>query len=324
MPNTLTRLAAYRLMDSPLAWFNPIYRALYKRRIQSRMANGCSRPETVALEVTNHCQSRCPMCAHPLMTRPKGVMSTKLFTDLLQEMLDWRDGLTLLLSGYGEPLLDTTLEEKVAIASQLGYKKIGFFTNAELLSPDRTKALVSAGLTDVWASIDATTPTGYAICRPGLDFERTYNNLKALSALRLQGLPRIHVFGVILPSLPGEWRKAQKFWKNIADDVTFRPPEGWAGSLDVTRGKWTPHHPRKKYPPCQHPWTQLNITWDGRGILCCRDFDARIEIGRFPERSPELMWKLPPLECYRESHSTITDRKGIALCEECHYYPVWW
>src|SRR5688572_11886338 len=73
-----------------------------------------SHPE-VRYEVTDHCNADCIMCPRDLHAdaRPHGVMDLDAYCRSIDEVsaLGARQ---IVLTGFGEPLMDRTLEEKIA------------------------------------------------------------------------------------------------------------------------------------------------------------------------------------------------------------------
>lgn len=130
-------------------------------------------PNRAILNVTDNCNSRCVTC---------NVWQERSTHELTQE--EWAETITqlhavgcstLILSG-GEPLLRKDLEQLIRLARQLGMH-VGLNTNGGLLTEQRLKQLLEAGLSSVSLSMDAVGQD-YRRIR-GMAFE------KALRAARL-------------------------------------------------------------------------------------------------------------------------------------------
>jgi MoaA/NifB/PqqE/SkfB family radical SAM enzyme len=61
---------------------------------------------------------------------------------------------------------------------------VGFSTNATLLNPDRSQALVEAGLDWIAYSVDGSTPETYGRIRVGASFEKVMENIAGVQRLR--------------------------------------------------------------------------------------------------------------------------------------------
>jgi molybdenum cofactor biosynthesis enzyme MoaA len=76
------------------------------------------------------------------------------------------------LTGFGEPMLDKRLEEKVAYANGKGLSTY-FITNGSALTPRRSRKLMDSGLTEMRVSFYGMRPETYNAVMQGLDFNRT-------------------------------------------------------------------------------------------------------------------------------------------------------
>jgi len=141
-------------------------------------------PREIQLEVTGACNLSCRMCLvryRPKLGRTEGRMDPARF----RALLDGLPGLErVTLQGLGEPLLVPDLEEMVAAASARGVR-VGFNTNATLLTAARMTALADAGLDWLHVSVDGARPDTYAWVRDGADLRRVGRNVRAaVGALR--------------------------------------------------------------------------------------------------------------------------------------------
>ena len=78
----------------------------------------------------------------------------------------------VVLTGFGEPLLDKKLERKVAYLSKKGISSY-FITNASGLTKARSQGLLDAGLDEIRISFYGMNSQSYNSIMQGLDFERT-------------------------------------------------------------------------------------------------------------------------------------------------------
>jgi radical SAM protein with 4Fe4S-binding SPASM domain len=90
---------------------------------------------------------------------------------------------TVTLQGLGEPLLAPDLFEMVAYATARGCR-VGFNTNATLLTRRRAERLVDAGLAWLHVSLDGATAATYEAIRDGARFETVVANLRGLVEVR--------------------------------------------------------------------------------------------------------------------------------------------
>lgn len=83
------------------------------------------------------------------------------------------------LTGGGEPLCFPRIPEMVKIVKAAGCK-VGFSTNALLLTEDLSRELIQLGLDWISFSVDAAEATTYESIRRGASFEKVITNIRTL------------------------------------------------------------------------------------------------------------------------------------------------
>jgi organic radical activating enzyme len=280
-------------------------------------------PRTVALETSSFCNARCVMCPHSDMRRKKGLMSWKLFARAIDECAEY-DVEKIFLSGFGEPLTDSGLAEKIAYTHKKGLRT-SIVTNGHLLDERKARSLIDAGLDEVNISIDGFTAPVYNAIRIGLDFDTVAANIKTLARLKTGERPRLNLEMVVIAGNRNQVDIARKHWLGVVDSLVVRQAQDWAGGIELDSGSYTPHQgaSRAGWPPCMYPFTQLSVYWDGTVPVCCLDYEARGKVGVFGPQSLAEIWKGKIMERYRGQHLA---RKGRldSPCSHCYYFSVWW
>lgn len=315
------RPLAYRIISSDRLVRNPWYRHFYSRRIKGMQEGRLPYPTTVAIEGTSACNAACVMCGHKDMKRARGVMSMELYQRVLEQLQGWPIR-SLLLSGFGEPLLDPLLEERISLAKSKGFENIGLVSNASLLSPEKSAKLISAGLDQMHISLDGASPATYHKLRPGLDYHEVVKNIGHI--LSLSHRPQIYIQVVTLSDNENEIIALRRLWERKADRLIFRQAQDWAGQVPLPDREHSPHLvDRKLWPPCRYLWDQLNIYWDGTVPACCLDYEARQIIGNAKADDLAGVWQGAALGDLRQKHNA-GQRDQIPLCRHCRYFSVWW
>ena len=76
-------------------------------------------PKTVRIETTNHCQADCVFCPRSTIGRSKGNMKQDLFERVVEQCVE--GGVRLVhLHGYGEPLIDKHLPDRIRYCKEKG------------------------------------------------------------------------------------------------------------------------------------------------------------------------------------------------------------
>ena len=132
----------------------------------------------VEIETCPICNRRCSFCPLNQDETPKKMMSDELFNKIINELKELHFKGEVSLSSYGEPLLDKRLTGFAKrIKTELG-SKIIINTNADFLTEEKFKELVSAGIDTISVSQHDKEPSP-AI--KGLFSEVTSVKLKHLS-----------------------------------------------------------------------------------------------------------------------------------------------
>lgn len=136
------------------------------------------KPQTIYLDVTNHCNLKCKMCPHSMkdIQFEKGHMEWEFFKKVISQ-IDNTKSLSLFASG--EPLiaknwdriLEYCLEEKKFSDC------IGFSTNGLFLNEQRARRIIGKNVA-ISVSIDGGTKSTYESIRKGGSFEVLLKNLR--------------------------------------------------------------------------------------------------------------------------------------------------
>ncbi|WP_353683879.1 radical SAM/SPASM family putative metalloenzyme maturase [Thermodesulfovibrio sp. 3907-1M] len=116
-------------------------------------------PERLSVEITTKCNLHCEICPKqsPNYHQPESDMDFETFSRLKPLFPHIK---SLVLNGLGEPLLHSEIENFIAFAKAHMPENsfIGFQTNGALLSDEKLKELIKAGLNRICVSIDSLVP----------------------------------------------------------------------------------------------------------------------------------------------------------------------
>jgi radical SAM protein with 4Fe4S-binding SPASM domain len=157
-------------------------------------------PREIQLEVTGACNLRCRMCLvayRPALPRTGGSMRIETFRRIVDALPELT---TVTLQGLGEPLLAPDLLAMVEHAGSRGMR-VGFNTNATLLSREVAERLVDARLAWLCVSLDGATAATYESIRDGSSFDRVARNVRAfveVQRARRSALPDLSIVFVAM------------------------------------------------------------------------------------------------------------------------------
>jgi radical SAM protein with 4Fe4S-binding SPASM domain len=136
-------------------------------------------PRELQVEVTGACNLRCKMC----LVRYREPLDRKrdsLDFDRFKALLDGLPELeTVTLQGLGEPLMAPDLFRMLQYGAARGLR-MGFNTNATLLTRSMAERLVDAGIDWLHISVDGATAATYESIRDGSNFAKVERNVRGL------------------------------------------------------------------------------------------------------------------------------------------------
>ncbi len=152
-------------------------------------------PSKLFVETTTRCNLKCKACVKQSSGNEmqEGDMSMATFMALAPTFPHLE---CLVLSGIGEPLLHPHLEAfiKIAKSSMPHGSWVGFQSNGALLSLEKAKSLITAGLDRICLSIDSVSCETFRTLREGGEMVDVENALSFLSTAKvLCGKPVLEV-----------------------------------------------------------------------------------------------------------------------------------
>lgn len=295
-----------------------------------------ARPWKLTFDITNVCQLRCPLCPTGLQVqdRSTGHAQFHMFQQLLEQVGDYLFFIDFF--NWGEPLLNTRVEEFVQLASS---KKIvsNISTNLSLpLTDERIRRIVTSGLNELLVSIDGASSETYATYRRQGKFELVCDNMRRIvqAKRRLgQTLPMVTWQFLVFAFNEHEIDKARAMAAEIGvDRIIFRAP-----FLDVhrypmpaaekkTMAAWAPKNPLYQIaepgPKSRCGWHYMSsaINWDGTVAPCCTTFKTEDDFGTIGKNGEHSYMDVVNNSSFRAVRDRFAGRqkKPVPLiCERC-------
>ena len=261
----------------------------------------------VRIENTNLCNAHCVICPREKMTRPKVTMCWGVFCNLVDQAKDL-GAETVSVFGYGEPLLDKNLEDKIGYCSDKGMNT-WITTNASVLGTQRAHDLINAGLKNIRFSIHAVTATQYDKVHKGLSWIETIRNVANFFHInkKLGSPTTTHITCIPLDGEPTE--QIISTWKGHVDYLEIWKPHNWGGKKHYRESI-----PKKK--SCGRPFSgPVQIQSDGSVIPCCFLTNGEIVLGNIHDNRIIDILRLHQYEEFRDMHRTGIYRN--VPCETC-------
>jgi len=224
----------------------------------------------------------------------------------------------IFLGGYGEPLIDPKLAERIAYVKSKGLF-CNFISNASLWTEEKSRELIDAGLDEVRFSVYGVSEKTYEDVHVNLSHEETTNNIKRLAAMERKNL-QVLVFFLVLENNENEMEPFIKEWKDVVDVVEVWRPHNWSNGRDY-RDLSLDAKPKRT---CGRPATgPLQVQWDGTCIPCCWDYNGEMILGDLKKQSIAELFRSPEYEKIRNDHASgkFEDFPFCDGCDQLHEHP---
>ncbi|MHC1791211.1 radical SAM/SPASM domain-containing protein [Solidesulfovibrio sp.] len=281
-------------------------------------------PYAVYIEVTNHCNLNCKMCARKMLTRPKGVMDMALFEKIVDEIAEKQPHAYLHYYGIGDPLMDKHILTRLRYAADKGLTNSALFTNGQLLfQNDIYKALLDLQPALLGLDLDGFSPGTYNQIRVGGEFAVAKQAAEALYAYARENRlrTRVEISYQIYPGVNEHEIEPFVAWCEANDyEYNLVPMHTWGGlRADIPRNElpgFSNNHRGSRVSPCPEPFRTCFIAWDGRVGRCFQDADLRSPQGDLRTQSIEAVWT-GPMRALRREHLNGQFGGICADCDSC-------
>ncbi len=263
-------------------------------------------PPKVRIETTNACNAKCVICPHHKMTREVQRIDGDLYRRIIDECVEYgcRE---VHLHNFGEPFLDKRLEEFVAYAKGAGLPKVKIFSNGSIISEQRARGVLQAGIDEIKVSFDGATAEEFERIRYPLKFDKVVDNMVRLVKIRDElGSPaRIYV----ACCSTSDKTQTMAMLESMVDGFSFGKIHNW-GTEDYETAR------TKLRKPCRRVWETFTVLSNGDVSLCCLDYDGSVILGNVHRQPIREIWRSEKYRDIRHAHRRAEQHR-LALCGRC-------
>ena len=320
----------------------------FSKEYVAEQIESCRRKEPVVynIETTNACNMKCEMCPRTtMMTRKIETLDRETFNTIAEQLKpyskeEWetwqrfveekygipRDSMSenhfflhvipkvLVLHGYGDPLLDKEMPERVRILNEKGI--ITYFScNPANIDIGRHRNLYENGLDYIKFSIESVDDFLHKQIRgQSSDFSESFkkicvllekkkkNNYKTVIIITMLNLKR--------ENQAREFEKLKEAFKGMDVYIYIKSQDQqWYENkyLGTDSIHWLEF--------CQFPWSSMTIKSNGEATMCCGDFNNEIILGDTRKESLYDIWNGEKYTRLRKEHFDL--KPGIKCTEQC-------
>lgn len=282
-------------------------------------------PVVFNIETTNNCNQRCKMCPRTTqMTRLVGTMKPSLFEKIVEQIKPWaitewnqwtdfvkqnykvqEDEMSennfffyivpkvITLHGYGEPLLDKYIVERIKILKEHQIPSY-FSCNPHNITFEKGRELINVGLDYLKFSAD--------------NIKLFEKNEQVIKMLLLNSIDLGYKTTFIMDIVGNEkdYEKLQQMFKGFNVYMYLKSQDNqWYKQSNISQ------HSIHWLEPCQFPWSSMSIMQDGSVVPCGQDYNNEMVFGHANKESLSDIWNG---EKYRKFRQNMLTKKSKVKC----------
>jgi len=303
-------------------------------------------PIVYNIETTNACNMRCKMCPRTtMMTRKIEVLDQETFENVVEQITpfsaeEWQAWESFVeekyrisphemsenhfflyiipkviqLHGYGDPLLDKKMADRVKLLSEKGFFTY-FSCNPANIDINKNIEMFENGLDYIKYSIETVDDALHKKIRgKASNFSGSYKRLIELLEKKKKHNYKTTVVITMLDlhrsNQQGEFEKLKKAFEEL-DVYIYLKSQDQQWYQGKMKGTCSIHWSEI----CKHPWMSMTIKSNGEAAMCMEDFNNEIILGDARKKSLYDIWNGKKYRQFRKDHFELTH--GIKCTEQC-------
>jgi len=303
-------------------------------------------PVIYNIETTNACNMRCVMCPRTtMMTRKIETMSQELFLKIARQLeplsddswSKWQNFVeenykikrndmsenhfflyvipkVIVLHGYGDPLLDKQMAERVKALTDKNIPSY-FSCNPANIDIEKTMNMFENGLGYIKYSIESVDDIRHKQIRgKASNYSESYENIVRLVELKKKHNYKTTVVITMLNLNKAiqqeEFQRLNEAFEGM-DVYVYLKSQDQQWYEDKNEGTDSIHWQEF----CQFPWSSMTIKSNGESAMCVEDFNNEIILGDANSESLYDIWNGKRYRRLRENHFDLTP--NIKCTEQC-------
>lgn len=288
-----------------------------------------AQPYVLLVDPSSLCNLRCKWCpsGYDYMIaetrRAQQIMPFELFEALVRQAAEFGAPFRVLrLYKEGEPLVNPRFEEMVGLAKRSGcFTRIDTTTNGLLLTPDRNRRLVQAGIDQINISVNGVSAEQmYRHTGRQVDFQAYVRNIQDLCEHR--GTCTIYIKSIQDVLSEEEQETFFRLFGELADRVYLeRLSPAWP-DFDVSRSGYSfaeignYGQPLEDRMVCPYLFYIMVINSDGTVSTCVGDWKHRQVVGDIHSNSLKEIWQGEEQRRCQLAHLR-GEKDSLELCQVC-------
>lgn len=268
----------------------------------------------IRFETTTKCNYNCIICPREKLTRKIETITFEKFKYIFDKIIEETSQYnTIALCGFGEPLLDNTLDKKIKYMQKNDFDVL-LVSNASILTVERFKKLEKLGVKSIRISFYGMSSDSYSkihgVSNPSI-FSKIKENIVEITQIK-KTTDILLTYNIVDKINDMDTDKWIEFWEDKVDLIEVWRPHNWIYGKDYRKIQ------KEKVNTCGRPWTTpLQIQVDGTVVMCCFDFDGKLLLGDLNIQSLEEIFSSKLFNKILHCHNTGDFAGSNLLCENC-------
>lgn len=287
-------------------------------------------PLHIFLDASSVCNFHCSFCPHgngeAAKIMPQTVMPVELAKKCIDDITRFPNKIKRMsFFDHGEPLVNPSLEEIIKYAKDNEISDtLCLTTNASLLTYEKSKALIDAGLNHIDISIYGLDDTTYKeFSHNQISFEKLVSQISECYSLMKNGEVVIKITDAAMKD-PNDIEKFYKIFADICDKICVEHAVPFWYDLDLeidNDGNDIYGNPVIHKDICPVPFYALSIQANGLITPCCSDWKNVLVLGDAYKDSIFDVWN--GINHKKLCTSLLrSGTKGIVPCNECRFHEL--
>lgn len=303
-------------------------------------------PVIYNIETTNACNMKCEMCPRTtMMTRRIDTLDQETFEKVVDQILpfsaeEWKTWESFVeekyeiaphemsenhfflyiipkviqLHGYGDPLLDKRMADRVRILSKRGFLTY-FSCNPANVDIGKSLEMFDSGLTYIKYSMETVDDALHKKIRGKVsDFSESYEKVVELLNEKEKHGYKVTIVITMLDlhrtDQVEEYERLRDAFKDL-DVYIYLKSQDTQWYQNKAKGTKSIHWSEI----CQHPWVSMTVKSNGEVVMCMNDFNNEIILGDARKESLYDIWNGVKYREFRKDQFSL--RCGLQCIKQC-------
>lgn len=291
-----------------------------------------SAPFVIFLDPCGACNFKCNFCPCNIsdfqVEERHKVMEWPLFEKIAEDLKAFHGEVRVInLYGYGEPLLNPRIADMVKCLKENKLcREVRITTNASLLTAEKSRALIDAGVDLIRVSVEALSTQGYReLCGVNMDFQKILDNMKCFYDMS-RGTKSKITAKIISATI--KTKKDQQRFNDLFSDITDyhfieEVDKYWTEFDEIElpedhlKSNSRCYQKKEEKQICSFPFTDMCIHSNGLVGACCVDWKFATQYGDAKKEHLANIWNGKRHLELQRAHLERSLAELVPFCAAC-------